>query len=143
MSMDETHVMDEDDDRVEQALSRLFTNGPAVEPPPALWASIASQLDGVDAKIDRQADGIWALTAPGVKTKLLWDGRSLLIQCDIGAIIPEHEHYAQERIMVISGDMIIGGHTYGVGDAVWMDKGTHHGQTTTKTGCMILISYVN
>lgn len=139
MSKDEIQI----EGGVEGALVRLFTFGADIAPPATLWASIAGQLDAVDTKIDRKADGIWALTAPGVKTKLLWDGRSLLIQCDIGAIIPEHEHYAQERIMVICGDMIIGGHTYGVGDAVWMDKGTRHGQTTTKTGCIILISYVN
>jgi hypothetical protein len=130
-------------DREEGALARLFTAGPAVDAPVSVWAAIEASLDGDSAKIDRKADGTWATTAPGVQTKLLWDGRSLLIQCEIGAIIPEHEHYADERIMVISGDMEIDGRSFGSGDTVWMAKGTHHGQTTTKTGCLILISYVN
>jgi hypothetical protein len=127
----------------ELALARLFTHGPDIAPPEGVWSAIAAELDASSAIIDHKGDGIWANTAPGVQTKLLWDGRSLLIQCESGAVIPEHEHFADERIMVISGDMIISGHTYGVGDAVWMAKGTHHGQTTTKTGCLILISYVN
>jgi anti-sigma factor ChrR (cupin superfamily) len=59
-----------------------------------------------------------------------------------GAVIPAHEHYADERIILISGDMEIGGQSFGKGDSVWMAKGTHHGQTTTKMGCLILISYV-
>jgi anti-sigma factor ChrR (cupin superfamily) len=132
-----------DDDAGDFVLAALFTRGPAVTPPASVFAAIEASLDAASAKIDRKTDGIWALTAPGVLTKLLWDGRSLLIQCEIGAIIPEHEHYADERIIVISGDMDIGGESYGIGDTVWMPKGTHHGQTTTKNGCLILISYVN
>jgi anti-sigma factor ChrR (cupin superfamily) len=132
----------EDDGGAEIVRARLFTHGPEIAPPPAVWAAIDASLDAQSATIDRKADGFWAATAPGVQTKLLWDGRSLLIQCEIGAVIPEHEHYADERIMVISGDMEIDGQSFGVGDTVWMAKGTHHGQTTTKTGCLILISYV-
>ena len=126
----------------EGVLIPLFTCGPQVAPPDTLWAAIEASLDG-EAKLDRFADGIWADTAPGVRTKLLWDGRSLLVQCEAGAVIPEHEHYAEERIMVVMGDMIIEDVTYYVGDTLLMAKGTHHGPTTTKTGCTILISYVS
>ncbi len=127
----------------EAALAPLFTSGPEVTPPTSLWAALDAQLDATKANIERREQGIWAQTAPGVKTKLLWDGRSLLVQCEADAVIPEHEHFADERIMVISGDMIVDNCSFTMGDTVWMEKGTCHGQTTTKSGCLILISYIN
>ncbi len=131
----------EDDNVADEPLIPLFTSGPEVTPPYTLWAALDARLEH-EPKIDRLSDGFWATTAPGVQTKLLWDGRSLLIQCDAGAVIPEHEHFAEERIIVVMGDMIIEDVTYHVGDTLMMAKGTQHGQTTTKTGCAILISYV-
>jgi hypothetical protein len=141
--MSEKPDRDDEDLDANEALARLFVAGPDVAPPPSLWAAIQSDLDADLAQIDRVGDGVWAQTGEGIHTKLLWGGSSLLIRCDIGAVIPEHEHFAQERIMVISGDMIISGRSFGAGDTVTMPKGSHHGQTTTKTGCLILISYVN
>jgi hypothetical protein len=112
----------------EEALARLFTAGPEVAPPPAVWAAIQGDMDADFAEIDGVDDGVWAQTGDGIHTKLLWGGSSLLIRCDIGAIIPEHEHFAQERIMVISGDMILSGRSFGAGDTVTMPKGSHHGR---------------
>jgi ChrR Cupin-like domain len=123
--------------------ARLFAAGPSITPPPSVWAAIQADLDADLATIDRMHEGVWATTGDGIRTKLLWGGSSLLIQCDIGAIIPEHEHFGEERIMVISGDMIISGQSYGAGDTLTMPKGSYPGPTTTKTGCLILISYVN
>jgi ChrR Cupin-like domain len=134
---------DDHDDATQATLARLFCAGPDIAPPPSLWAAIQGDMDADLSIVDRKGDGVWATTGEGVRTKLLWGGSSLLIQCDIGAVIPEHEHYGHERIIVISGDMIISGQSYFAGDTVSMPKGSHHGQTTTKTGCLILISYVN
>lgn len=134
---------EQDGDDADASLARLFMSGPELAPPAGLWAALEAKIEQDLAKIDRHDDGIWAETAPGVRTKLLWDGRSLLISCEAGALIPEHEHFAEEHIMVIHGDMIIDGRDFGMGDTLLMPKGSFHGQTTTKTGCLILISYVN
>ena len=131
------------DEDHEDSLIGLFTAGHDVAPPASVWAAIADQLDGLQGKIDRKNDGIWAETAPHVRTKLLWDGRSLLIECGAGAVIPEHEHWADERIIVISGDMIVDNRSYFVGDTLWMANGSQHGETTTRSGCLLLISYVS
>lgn len=131
------------DDSEEMGLIGLFTAGPEMPAPASVWAAIEHELDKNTPKIDRKADGIWAPTGQGIHTKLLWDGRSLLIQCDAGAIIPEHDHFADERILVLSGDMIVDGMSYSQGDNLWMQNGSAHGPTTTKTGCLILIQYVS
>jgi hypothetical protein len=131
------------DSGAQLTLARLFSAGPEVAPPASLWAAIQGDIDADLCIVDRKDDGVWATTGEGVRTKLLWGGSSLLIQCDIGAVIPAHEHFGNERIIVISGDMIVCSQSYFAGDTMYMPKGSHHGQTTTKTGCLILISYVN
>jgi anti-sigma factor ChrR (cupin superfamily) len=132
----------------EISLAPLFLAGPPIDAPSEIWAALdaqisitSSHLDQLD--IDLMEQGVWAITGEGVRTKMLWDGRSLLIECQAGACIPEHEHWAEERILVLSGDVCFGDRSYGQGDAISMKLGTHHGITTTKTGCLFLLSYVN
>jgi ChrR Cupin-like domain len=152
VSVDDARSINSDLDssvtKLELDLVPLFVSGPALAPPAEIWAAIEAGIDGNDLshdsiRIDLKPSGIWATTGTGVRTKLIWDGRSMLIECDPGATIPQHEHWAEERILVISGDVCFGHRTYGPGDTIAMDKGTHHGDTTTRSGCLFLLSYVS
>ncbi len=140
--------LDRDISSLEAGLIPLFNAIPPEAPPPDLWAALESQLDTLNLHqdqldIDLFEAGVWATTGEGVRSKMLWDGRSVLIHCQPGASIPEHEHWAEERILVLQGDVCFGDRDYGPGDAISMKKGTHHGITTTTKGCLFLLSYAN
>lgn len=140
--MDQTIV------ELEAGLIPLFISGPEIEPPDSVWAAIEAKLDTVaphqgQLDIDRYDEGIWASVGEGVRSKMLWDGRSVLIECQAGASIAPHDHWAEERVLVLNGDVCFGGRCYMSGDAISMKRGTHHGLTTTKSGCLFMLSYVN
>jgi anti-sigma factor ChrR (cupin superfamily) len=152
VSVDKARALDTELDasvsELELGLVPMFVSGQPVAPPADLWAAIEAGIDGNDLspenlRIDLFPSGIWATTGIGVRTKLIWDGRSMLIECEPGASIPQHEHWAEERILVISGDVCFADRCYGPGDTIAMHKGSFHGETTTRTGCLFLLSYVS
>jgi anti-sigma factor ChrR (cupin superfamily) len=131
------------DEATDQFLAGLDLAMPAEEPPPKLWARIAGGMEGLDLanSEDRLADGRWRDYAPGVKFKRLWTRETYLLDCEPGAVVPEHEHRSFEHTVVISGDLVIDGVAYGPGDYLGTPKGGAHPNWTTKTGCIVLVHY--
>ena len=116
-------------------------------------APSADLLDRIEAQIDAEAaehgdkfvdmadEGAWAPYSPGVEAKQLWNNRTAMLRCRPGAVIEPHEHPAFENIVVIAGDLVIGGRSYGPGDYHGSPARSKHGALTTRGGCLLLIQY--
>lgn len=87
--------------------------------------------------------GVWEHHGPGIAAKTLWSDGALLIRCEPGAFEDDHaqpddEH---EHIIVIAGDLVIGGRSLSVGDYLRIPAGTTHGAMHTRSGCLIFTQY--
>ena len=119
---------------------------PAQGPPAGLWARIeerlaAAELTTVSPSVERVDDGRWRQLAPGVRMKRLWNGRTLLIECEPGAVAPAHHHRTFEHSLILSGDVTGDEGEFGPGDYHGMPAGSRHGAWSTRTGCRVLIQY--
>lgn len=88
-------------------------------------------------------DGRWEYHGPGIETKTLWSDKTLLIRCEPEAFEAEHAQPADEHehILVIAGDLVIGGRSLSVGDYVRIPAGDLHGAMHTRSGCLIFTHY--
>jgi anti-sigma factor ChrR (cupin superfamily) len=131
----------------ERAAADIAMAAPPVDPPEGLWAKIDRRLaaaqpivaSGID--LERFAEGPWRRTAPGVRTKRLWGRHMFLLDCEPGAVVPEHEHKMFEHTLILSGDVQTAEGAFGPGDYFAMAAGTRHAQWGTKGGCRVLIQY--
>lgn len=124
-------------------LAPLALAAGAVAPPDALWNRIEAQLDaGGEALAGRMmvpyAEGDWQPIAPGIECKRLWGDRTVLIRGVPGAMLPMHEHDDEEHLLVLSGDLVIGGRSFLPGDYIRSPRGIDRFPHTTRTGCLIL-----
>ena len=127
------------DEETDQFLAGLDLAMPSGDPPGRLWTRIARDLEGVDEM--RLDEGRWRDYAPGVQYKRLWDRNTVLLRCEPGSWVPEHEHRTFEHTLVVSGDLVIGEESYGSGDYFGTPAGGTHPTWTTKKGCVVLVSY--
>ncbi|MGZ5986946.1 MAG: cupin domain-containing protein [Caulobacteraceae bacterium] len=131
----------------ERAMASLDMAVPAVTPPASLWARIEARLAaaetiGVPAvAMERLEEGRWRRLAPGVRMKKLWGERTLLIECEPGAVVPAHRHRSFEHSLILSGDVTSDEGDYSAGDYQGMPAGSQHGAWSTRTGCRVLIQY--
>lgn len=131
---------------MEAARASLDMAAPAVEPPAGLWARIERSLAANDISVAEQAlepyeSGAWRKLAPGVRIKRLWGKRTLLIECEPGAVVPAHHHRTFEHSLVLSGDVTSDEGDYRAGDYHGMAAGSDHGAWTTRGGCRVLVQY--
>jgi quercetin dioxygenase-like cupin family protein len=72
----------------------------------------------------------WMPTYPGVECMDLHrhpsGGGAALFRMVAGAIIPEHDHPRGEHTYVIAGELEMGEHRVGAGDALWTAPGERH-----------------
>ncbi|MFI4950678.1 MAG: cupin domain-containing protein [Caulobacterales bacterium] len=132
---------------VERALGSLDMAMPQVEPPAGLWARIEARLEAsqpirrLGPEVERYEGGTWRTLAPGVRMKRLWGKRTLLIECQPGAVVPAHRHRTFEHSLILSGDVTGDEGDYQAGDYQGMPAGSHHGAWSTRGGCRVLIQY--
>lgn len=126
------------DEDTDQYLATLDLGMPAEDPPNALWARIAASMERVDSRLD---EGRWRDFSPGIWFKRLWSKETILLRCEPGAVIPPHEHRVFEHTVVVTGDLIIEGETFGPGDYQGTPPGGIHPQWRTVTGCVVLVHY--
>lgn len=73
--------------------------------------------------------------------KRLWGKRTLLIECEPGAVVPAHRHRTFEHSLILSGDVTSDEGDYSAGDYHGMPAGSEHGAWSTRGGCRVLIQY--
>jgi hypothetical protein len=131
----------------EDRLAPLSLAAGSVTPSPALWDRIEAALDeeigAHSGRINIALDeGNWRPLCPGIMIKPLWNSANRLLRCAPGAILPPHDHDEDEHVLVLEGDLVIGGRTLTSGDYHGSRRGHGHGPLTTRGGCLILVSTV-
>ena len=81
----------------------------------------------------------WQPAWPGVDKRTLWDERSYLFRCAPGAHIPAHQHTHEERLVVLDGEILIGGRKYGAGDCDVSPRNSVHEDARVETACLVFI----
>jgi ChrR Cupin-like domain len=112
-------------------------------PPSELWNRIDSALDvELDAMSGRTLqslnEGEWEPLSEGVEFKSMWNKRTRILRCKPGAKMPDHDHDDVEHLVVLSGDLIIGGRTFVAGDYIRSPKGHDGHLHTSRHGCLLL-----
>jgi len=128
---------------LEDSLAPLSLAAGAITPPKGLWskieAAIGTESEALEGRmIVELAEGDWEPVAPGIDSKLMWNGRTTLLRCAPGAILPNHMHDDEEHLLVLSGDLVIGGRTFNGGDYIRSRRGFDRFLHMTRTGCLIL-----
>jgi len=141
------------DRRLDSAIEVLETHfgtlglgGPGAEPP-GVWDNIAAAIEQechelAGKRVESCADGAWFEHAPGIEAKRLWAPRTALLRCMPGASETAHEQDADEHIIVLAGDLIVGGRALGTGDHLFLPSGAHHPAMRTAAGCLLFIQYL-
>ena len=129
--------------KAEQELAPLAVSAGALTPPTDLWDRIDSALDvELDARAGRSLElmdeGMWEPMCDGVDFKWLWNGNTKLLRCKPGAEMPVHDHDDMEHLIVVSGDLILGGRAFLPGDYIRSPKGHDRHVHTTRNGCLLL-----
>lgn len=107
-----------------------------------LWRRIEAALDEEHRALSHRtvyafADGDWEAVVPGIDSKLLWNERTSLLRCAPGSVLPSHIHDDEEHLIVLAGDLVIGGRTFLPGDHIRSPRGEDNFCHMTRTGCLI------
>lgn len=90
-------------------------------------------------------EGGWLdLPLPGVRMREVSvddarDTALVFIEMAPGAVFPDHEHTADERGLVLTGDLTMAGRRLGAGDFYEAAAGTRHERITSRSGCTGLL----
>jgi mannose-6-phosphate isomerase-like protein (cupin superfamily) len=132
--------------QLEQSMATLTGITGEITPSEDIFDSVAAtilqegrELAGIVA--EGLNDGKWQGCLPGVDMKPLWGGNTMFLRCQPGASIPAHDHLRDEHMVVISGDLVIGGRTLRAGDYHMTPANNDHGESHTIDGCLILVQY--
>lgn len=89
-------------------------------------------------------DGEWQVHGPRIEFKPLWSGNAILIRCNPGAVEERHEQPEDldEHILVMAGDLDIGGRRFSTGDYVRVPAGATHQRMETHGGCLLFTEYL-
>lgn len=131
---------------LEDKLAPLAVNAGHVRPPDYLFDAIVAQIREEEAELGNKLilpldEGDWQPCLPGVEIKRLWSPLTFLLRCQPGAIIPEHPHGPIENLLVVMGDLEVGGRILSSGDYHQSPAGSDHGETRTRHGCVLFVQY--
>jgi hypothetical protein len=112
----------------------------------ALWAKIAGALEFekkefAEVELQSFGEGKWEQLMPGVEARTLWGERTRLLRCQPGAADAEHQQEDDEHILMIAGDLMIGGRVLTTGDHLFFPTGSRHPAMRTVQGCILLMHY--
>lgn len=139
-------ALDEEIAAMEAQLAAMTGAAGEAEPPAGLFERIAAAIAAHDREFDGKAvetasEGRWLRYKPGIEAKRMWTRRTVMLRCQPGAVLPAHHHDADEHIIVVSGDFVVGGRSFGSGDYLWSPKGSPHADAFTRGGCLLLVQY--
>jgi carbon storage regulator len=134
-------------DRLDKAPQLTAANGFRVkrrsaQPSHALNPEEAAPPDGTTTI--RAHEGIWQDYSPGVQIKILHQepepsSMTFLVRMAPGSVFPVHDHAQEEHCLVLEGENSIGEHILYAGDwHVALPGSTHH-NSTSRTGCLLLV----
>ena len=114
-----------------------------------LWGRIAGALAAEQSALSNVSlnvfsDGNWEQHTDLIDSKILWSDKAMLLRCGPGAVEPEHpqEQGEDEHMIVIAGDVMMGGRTFNVGDYLKIEGGTMHAEMRSRGGCILLSQYL-
>lgn len=131
---------------LEEKLAPLAASAGTERPPAYLFDAIVERIAREQSDLRGKvilplADGDWQQCLPGVEIKRLWSDQAFLMRCEPGAVIPEHMHHAIENMVIIMGDLDVGGRILTSGDYHMSPASSAHCATSTRHGCVILVQY--
>lgn len=96
-----------------------------------------------DKQVEACSDGDWQPYAQRIDVKPLWSPDVILIRCNPGAVEDVHDQPSDrdEHILVIAGDLDIGGRRFGTGDYIRVPAGSVHARMETHGGCLLFTEY--
>ena len=103
---------------------------------------VAQDVRNQEAIVTTRSHENWKPFAPGVEAKVLHDDgsvRTWLARLEAGARVPPHVHDGDEEILLLEGACIAGGVPMQQGDYQFSPSGSHHGEMTTASGCVLLL----
>jgi hypothetical protein len=142
------HELDRAITALEDKLAPLTASAGHIRPPAHLLDGILERIAVEDAELDDKivqpfADGDWRKCMPGVEMKRLWSPLTFLLRCQPGAVIPQHVHGQFENMVIIMGDLDVGGRVLTSGDYHASPPKSTHGDTRTHRGCVLLVQYTS
>jgi quercetin dioxygenase-like cupin family protein len=116
-------------------------------PPPSLRKRLLEEIQPLPPGMrgTRASEGKWMQTPyPGISIKFLYQHPKTkevtqLVRFEPGARLPPHHHTADERCLVVKGDVSMGKSVVHAGDFVWAEAGSEHQVITSEKGCVLLI----
>ena len=133
----------------EQRLAGLASVPPVAHRADGLWDRIAGamameQAVFSHARPESFGDGHWEMHNDKIDKKLLWSDKAMLLRCNPGAVEDDHDQDADddEHILVVAGDVMMGGRTFSTGDTIHVEAGSLHRAMTTREGCILFSQYV-
>lgn len=138
-------ALDGDIRQIEDLLAPLTGLAGSRPPSPGLRDRIVAAIgDGgrelTGKTIESCDEGEWRPYRAGIETKRLWS-KTVMLRCQPGAVLLAHAHEADEHIVVIAGDFVIGGRRLTTGDYHRAPAGNDHGDAYTRGGCILLVQY--
>lgn len=96
------------------------------------------------SEVVKAGTGAWVYLLPGVSIKALrvdaeQRTHTSLWRLEPGAVLPEHDHHADEECLVVSGSIDWSGATYVEGDYLLARAGFCHTQMRSTHGAMLLL----
>jgi anti-sigma factor ChrR (cupin superfamily) len=93
----------------------------------------------------RADEGEWVVALPGVEMKHLFkdpaSGRTTyMARLVAGARYPDHLHHGVEELVMLEGDLVIGGEHLHPGDYIVALPDTTHHEVYSPTGCLCMVS---
>lgn len=140
------HALDAAITALEDKLAPLAVTAGKMRPPAYLFDAIVAQIRDEEAELGNKlvlplAEGEWRPCLPGVEIKRLWSPLTFLLRCQPGAIIPKHAHGPIENLLVVMGDLEVGGRILSSGDYHMSPADSAHGETRTRRGCVLFVQY--
>jgi ChrR Cupin-like domain len=134
--------------RLEKIYGTLLEDAPLSSDDAGLWDRIDSALSFElatlgDKCVETFSEGGWEPHGRGIDVKSLWSDKAILIRCAPGGVEEEHAQPEDEdeHIIVVAGDLNLGGRSFSTGDYICIPAASKHQQMYSKGGCILFTQY--
>lgn len=141
-------ALDQEIRMAEHLYARMQDEEPAAALRTPLWDRIQQAVAAEQAalagnQIEECSDGDWQQHNSLIDMKNLWSDKAILIRCNPGGIEEAHEQPSDEdeHIIVVAGDLNIGGRVFRTGDYIRVPAGSMHSRMSSNTGCILFTEY--